>query len=99
MKKITKDLGFHLTFKTADLQDIINTTLADDSETYFDILFLYVPLLIPYAQTQLIFNDSIENSFTLSVDSWCIDRKTVDSRLEYQVQIGRAQKIAVLNVY
>ena len=29
-KKITKNLGFHLTFKTNDLQDIIFTTLAND---------------------------------------------------------------------
>ena len=29
-EKITKQLGFHLTFKTADLQDIIYTTLANN---------------------------------------------------------------------
>ena len=29
-KKITKKLGFHLTFKTNDLQNIIFTTLGDD---------------------------------------------------------------------
>ena len=29
-EKITKNLGFHLIFKTNDLQDIIFTTIADD---------------------------------------------------------------------
>ena len=29
-KKITKNLGFHLTFRTNDLQDILFTTLGDD---------------------------------------------------------------------
>ena len=39
------------------------------------------------------FNDSIKNSFTLSFDSWSTDRKTVDTQLEYQVDIGSAQTI------
>ena len=29
-KKVTKNLGVHLMFKTADLQDIIYTSMADD---------------------------------------------------------------------
>ena len=51
-KKITKQLGFHLTFKTADLQDIMFTTLANDILVKMDKLFLYVPILIPDAETQ-----------------------------------------------
>ena len=35
-KKITKQIGFHSTFKTADLQDIIFTTLGDDIKVKFD---------------------------------------------------------------
>ena len=33
------------------------------------------------------------SSFTLSFDSWSTDRKTVDTQLEYQVDLGTAQKI------
>ena len=35
-KKITKQLGFQLTLKTADLQDIIYTTLGDDIKVNFN---------------------------------------------------------------
>ena len=88
-----KQLGFHLTFKTADLQDIIYATLGDDIKVKFDQLFLYVALFIPDAQTQLMFDDSIKNSFSLSFHSWTSDRKAVDTQLEHQVDIGSAQNI------
>ena len=39
------------------------------------------------------FNDSDKNSFTLSFDSWSTDRKSVDTLLQYQIDIGSAQKI------
>ena len=39
------------------------------------------------------FDDSIKNNFTLSFDSWSTDRKTVNTQLEYQVDIGTAQNI------
>ena len=39
------------------------------------------------------FNISIKNSFTLSFDSCSTVKKTVDTRLEYQVDIGSAQNI------
>ena len=79
--------------KTADLQDIIYTTLGDNIKVNFDKLFLYVPILIPDAQTQIMFNNSITDSFTLSFDSWTSDRKTVDTQLEYQVDLYKAQNI------
>ena len=37
------------------------------------------------------FIDSIKNSWTLSFDSWSTDRKTIDTQLEYQVDIRSAQ--------
>ena len=37
------------------------------------------------------FNDSFKVSFTLSFDSWTSDRKTFDTQLEHQVDIGSAQ--------
>ena len=41
------------------------------------------------------FIDSIKDSFTLSFDSWTSDRKVVDTQLEYQIDIGRAQNIII----
>ena len=59
----------------------------------FDKLFLYVPIFIPDAQTQKKFEDSIKSNFTLSFICWSTDRKTIDTQLKYQVDIGNAQKI------
>ena len=39
------------------------------------------------------FNESINNSFTLSFDSWFTDWKNVDTGLEFQLDIGSAQSI------
>ena len=50
-----------------------------------------MPIFVPDAQTQMMFNNSIKDSFTLSFDSWSIDRKNFDTQLEYQVNIGSAQ--------
>ena len=91
--KKTKQLGSHLTFKTADLQDNIYITLGDDIIVNFDKIILYVPNFIPDAQTQLMFNDSNGNRFTLSFDSGSTDRKMEDTQLKYQVDIGSAQII------
>ena len=55
-KKITKNLGFHLKFKMNDLQDIIFTTLANDINVTINSLSLFVPILIPNSQTQVMFN-------------------------------------------
>ena len=41
-KKITKNLGFHLTFRTANLQDVIYTTLADAVRVNVTINSLYL---------------------------------------------------------
>ena len=54
---------------------------------------MYVPIFIPDAQTQIKFNESTENLFTVSFDSWSTDRKTVITLLEYQVDIRSAQNI------
>ena len=83
LKTITKQLRFNLILKTADLQDIIYTTLGDDNKINFNKVLLFVPIFIPHDQTQTMFNDSIKDSFTLSVDHWAIDRRTVDTQLEY----------------
>ena len=68
-KKITKNLGFHLTFKMNDLQDIVFTTIASDINVTINSLHLYVPILIPKSQTQVLFNESIMNDYTFTFDS------------------------------
>ena len=39
-EKLTKNLGFHLKFRTKDLQDILFTTLGDDINVTIDSLYL-----------------------------------------------------------
>ena len=92
--KISNQLGIHLTFETADLQDIIYTTLGDNIEVIFGKFFFYVPIIVTDAQTQIMFIDSIEKRFTLSFDFWSTDRKIVETHLEYQIDIGSAQNIS-----
>ena len=90
-KKITKNLGFHLIFKMNDLQDIIFTTIADDINVTINSLFLYVRQLIPSTATQVMFNESIMNNYTITFDSWYTERKISNDGRELQVDIGSAQ--------
>ena len=46
-EKITKHLGFHLTFKTADLQDTVYTSLGDDNKVNFDEFFYTIQYSLP----------------------------------------------------
>ena len=92
-KKITKNLGFHLTFKMNDPQDIIFTTIADDITVTINSLYLYVPQLIPSTSTQVMFNESNMNKYTFTFDSWYTERKISNDGRELQVDIGSAQKI------
>ena len=69
-KKITKNLGFHLQFKMNDIQDIVFTKIAIDINVTFNSLFLYVPILIANSQTQVMFNETIMNNYTITFDSW-----------------------------
>ena len=43
-KKVTKNLGFILMFKTATIQDSIFTSMADDIKVTINSLYLYIPI-------------------------------------------------------
>ena len=42
-KKVTKNLGFHLLFKTTNLQDVIYTSMADEINVTINKLYPYIP--------------------------------------------------------
>ena len=67
-KKVTKNLGFHMTSRTADLQDIIFTSIGDNINVTINSLYLFVPTLIPTTETQLMFNESIQNIYRIFSD-------------------------------
>ena len=92
-KKITENLGLHSTFKIADLQNVINTTKGVPICITINNLYLYVSIFIPNAETQAMFNESVENSFTLSFDLWCTYRELVGDGLEFRIEIVSAQNI------
>ena len=95
-KKITKNLGFHITFKTANLQDIIYTTLVDNAANQINVtinnIYLFVPFLIPSTETQLMFNESIQNNYRIFFDEWYTERRVVTDQI-YQIDIGSAQSV------
>ena len=91
-KKVTKNLGFHLTFKTYDLQNIIYTSMADDINVIINNLYLYVPNLIPNVKTQVMFNEATQNNYKITFDEWFPERQ-VKSDLITQMDIGTSQHV------
>ena len=89
-KKVTKNLGFHLLFKTTNLQNIIYTSMEDDINVTINSLYLYIPNLIPSVETQLMFNEATQNIYKISFDEWYTERRML-SDLLIQHDIGSAQ--------
>ena len=91
-KKVTKNLGFHITFKTNDLQNIIYSSMADDINVTINNLYLYAPNLIPSVETQIMFNEATQNSYKISFDEWYTERRII-SDTNTQIDIGTSQHV------
>ena len=91
-RKVTKNLGFHLTFKTNDLQNIIYSSMADDINATINNLYLYVPNLIPSVETQVMFNDATQNVYKISFDEWYTERRVISDTIT-QMDIGTSQHV------
>ena len=91
-KKITKNLGFHIIFRTADLQDFIYTSIGDNINVTINSLYLFVPTLTPSTETQLMFNESIQNNYRIFFDHWFKERRVVSDKIT-QIDIGIAQQV------
>ena len=91
-KKVTKNLGFHFLFRTANLQDIIYTSIDDDINVTIKRLYLYKPNLIPSTETKLLFNEATENNYKISFDEWYTERRLL-SDLLVQHDIGSAEEV------
>ena len=77
--------------KTVDVQDFINTSMADDINVTIINLYLIVPNLIPSVEAQLMFNEATQNNYKISYDHWYTERR-VKSELLVQHDIGSAQQ-------
>ena len=91
-KKVTKTLGFHLMFKTANLQDIIYTSMGDDVNVTINRLYLYIPNLIPSVENQIMFHEATQNNYKISFDEWYTERRIISDKL-IQHDIGSAQQV------
>ena len=91
-KKVTKNLGFHLQFKTNDLQDIIYTSMTDDINVTINNLYLYIPNLIPSVETQVLFNEATQKNYTISYDEWFTERRIISDTIT-QLDIGSSQNV------
>ena len=94
-KKVSKNLGFILILKTADLQDIIYTSMDDDIILTINSLYLYVPNLIPSVETQLMFNEATQINYKISFDEWFTEKRLI-SDLLVQHDIRSAQNVISL---
>ena len=92
-KNITNILEFHLKFKMNDLQDIIFTTVATDMNKTINSLYLYLSIIFPNSQTQVLFNELIIKYYRFTFDSWYTERKISNDGREHQVDIGSAQHL------
>ena len=91
-KKVTKNLGFHIMFKTANLQDLIYTSMTDDKVVTIISLYLYIPNLFPSLETQLMFNEATQNNYKISFDE-CYTGRRLISDLLVEHDIGSAQQV------
>ena len=49
-----------------DLQNIIFTSIATDINVTIKSLYLFLPILMPNSETQVMFNESIMNNYTIT---------------------------------
>ena len=91
-KKVTKNLGFHLTFKTIDLHNITYSSMADDINVTISNLYLYEPNLIPSVETQVMFNEATQNNYKISYDEYFTERRLISDQITL-LDIGSSQNV------
>ena len=91
-KRATKNLGFHITFKTNDLQNIIYSSMADDINVTINKLYLCVPNLLPNVETHVLFNEATQNNYKISFDEWYTERRIISDTIT-QLDIGSSQNV------
>ena len=91
-KKATKNLGFHIKFKTNDLKNILYSSMADDINVTIKNLYLFVPNLIPSVETQVIFNETTQNNYKISYVEYFTERRKIADQIT-QHDIGSSQNL------
>ena len=92
LRKVTKNLGFYIMFKTNDLQEIVYTSMVDDINETINSLYLYIPNLILSVETQVMFIEVTQNIYKISFNEWYTERRLL-SELSFQHDTGSAQQV------
>ena len=79
-------------FKTANLQDIRNTSMDDDINATNITLCLYISKLLPSVEAQLMVNEATQYNYKITFDEWYTERHLI-SDLLIQQDIGSAQQV------
>ena len=66
--------------------------MADDRDVTINSLYLFVSILLPSVETQLMFNEATQNNYKISFDEWYTERRTISDLIK-QHDIGSAQNI------
>ena len=66
--------------------------MTDDIKVTINNLYLFVPNLIPSVETQVLFNEAIQNNYKISYDEYFTERRLISDMI-VQVDIGSSQKV------
>ena len=92
LKRVTKNLGCHITFKTNVIQGIVYTSITDDINVTNNNLYLHVPNLTPSVETQVMFNEAIQNIYKIIYDEWFTEKRIISYQTT-QLDIGSFQNV------
>ena len=63
--------------KTNDWQHFLYTSMADDIDLTVNNLYLLIPILIPSAETHLMFNKATQNKNKISFDEYYTEKRVI----------------------
>ena len=66
--------------------------MTDDKNVTINILYLYVPNLIPSNETQLMFNEATQSNYKITFNEWYTERRVISDTIT-QFDIGTSQHV------
>ena len=84
-KKITKSLGFELELRISTRKRrTLLTLLGDDANgVTISSFYLIIPTIVPSPETQMMYDEALTKSFTLSFESWTTDSKPINTGKDF----------------
>ena len=66
--------------------------MTDKIDVAINNLYLYVPNLIPFVETQVMFNEATQKNYKISYDEWFTERRIISETIT-QLDIGSSQNV------